>query len=250
MHKPRIPGFLAAASLALALFGGSSVFAESQGDDYKGVSDPFGDPTNYEFSDDEKEDKEFFHLGRYVMFGFDIGAGIYTGGLGATNAPGFLAGAHLVYFLDRQLALELAGKYSNTIDTISPNPNQTGQINTDLIPITLGFRFYFDTKNAPKAISVANPYLVGGGGIYLRTQSLIQNPGGLTLPQGSSSSFGAMAGGGAEFAIYGKHVYLGVDIRYNFIFWPDSNDTLGGVLNEGARGGGWVSTAATLTYNF
>ena len=50
-----------------------------------GVSDPFGDPTNYEFQEDEKEDKEFFHLGRYVMFGVDLGAGIYTGGLGATT---------------------------------------------------------------------------------------------------------------------------------------------------------------------
>jgi hypothetical protein len=247
--KPRILISLLVAGCLGAVFC-PTARAESQGDDYKGVSDPFGDPTNYEFSEDEKEDKEFFHLGRYVMIGLDLGAGIYTGGLGASNTPGFYVGGHLIYFFDRQVALEAAVHYSNSIDTVNPNQNQLVQINTDLIPITLAFRFYFDTKNAPKAIAVANPYLVAGGGLYIRSQSIIQNVGNLPAPSGSTNSFGGFAGGGVEFAIYGRHTYLGIDLRYHLVFWPDANDTFGGVLPPGSRGGGYTTAAGTLTYNF
>src|SRR5262249_30149836 len=84
--------------------------AESQSNgDYKGVTDPFGDPSNYEFSEDEKEDKEFFHLGRYVMLGADVGIGAFTGGLGRTANPGLYIGAHMMYFFDKSIAFEIAG---------------------------------------------------------------------------------------------------------------------------------------------
>jgi len=227
----------------------ATVRAESQS--FKGGGDPFEDPTDHEFQGDEREDKAFFHLRRDLMFGIDLGAGFFTGGLGASNAPAFLSGAHLVYFFDRQLAIEAGAHYANDVDTISANLNQTGRLNTDLIPITLAFRFYFDTRNAPKAIAIANPYLVGGGGIYLRNQTVIDNlNNALPLPSGSTASFGALAGAGVEFAIYGEHLYLGADFRYHFVFWPDRGDTMKNALPDGARNGGWISAVATLTYSF
>jgi len=240
-----------ALSLPLFVLTPQTARAESQNEDYKGVSDPFGDPTHYEFAEDEREDKEFFHLGRYVMFGIDIGAGIYTGGLGSSNAPGFDIGAHLVYFFDRQIAMEAGVRYTNTLDTINPSASQFAQIDTNLIPITLAFRFYFDTKNAPKAIAIANPYLVAGGGIYIRNQSVIQNlNNALRTPSGGSNSFGGFAGAGVQFAIYRRHVYLGIDIRYHLVFWPDANDKFGGQLPDGSRGGDFVTPCLSLTYNF
>jgi hypothetical protein len=77
----------------------TGVHGESQGGDYKGVTDPFGDPTAYEFSEDEKNDKEFFHLGRFFMLGLDFGLGSFTGGLGENSESAFYWGAHCIFFL-------------------------------------------------------------------------------------------------------------------------------------------------------
>lgn len=226
-----------------------SARAESQENEYKGITDPFGDPANYEFAEDEKEDKEFFHLGRYFMLGVDLGAGVYTGGLGLTNSPGFYFGAHMIYFFDKSLALEIAGHFADSLDSIHPNNTQYADIDTNLIPVTLGLRYYFDTQNAPKAIAIANPYIVAGAGGYFRVQTVLDQSG-LNLTSTSGTNFGAFAGAGLEFAIYHKHLYLGVDGRFHYVLFTDSSDTFGGVLQPGARAGNYFTAALSLTYSF
>lgn len=227
-----------------------TVHAESQGNEYKGITDPFGDPANYEFADDEKEDKEFFHLGRYLMIGLDGGMGIFTGGLGRSVTPGFYTGLHLLYFFDRSLCFEAAGHYSNHLDQLRPTTTDQADLDINMIPITLGFRYYFDTRNAPKAIAIANPWLSFGGGIYMRQISTVQSIGKIQPETGSTSSFGGYAGGGVEFSIYRRHLYLGIDLRYHLVFFPDKDSTFGGVLQPGDRDGGYFTTAASITYNF
>lgn len=224
--------------------------AESQEDEYLGVTDPFGDPSNYEFAEDEKADKEFFHLGRFLMLGIDIGAGIFTGGLGSTTNPGMYFGAHLLYFFDRIIAFEAAAHYANHLDSIRPNQTESGDINTDLIPITVGLRYYFDTRSAPSAIAAANPYLAAGGGIYIRRQEVIDGNLPFANQEADTSQFGFYAGGGIEFSIYRRHVYLGIDARFHFVFFTDEDDTLNGKLQEGDRAGDYFTPTVTLTYNF
>lgn len=249
--KQKLVRLLLAVCLAL---GSALSFGESQGSEYKGVSDPFGDPANYEFAEDEKEDKEFFHLGRYLMLGLDVGAGIFTGGLGRSNTPGFMFGGRLVYFFDKAFAFEGAVHFSMSTDTLvsSVSANDFAKIDTRLIPITFGFRYYFDTKNAPRAIAIANPYLVGGGGIYLRNQDVLSQTTGLSFNETSSStnSFGGFLGAGAEFNVYRKHIYLGADFRYHFVFFPDEDETYGGKVLEGERSGDFFSSLLTITYNY
>jgi Outer membrane protein beta-barrel domain len=233
--------------LSLVLVGVShSLYAESQGNDYKGITDPFGDPSNYEFSEDEKEDKEFFHLGRYLMLGFDTGLGVFTGGLGKITTPGFMVGGKLVYFFDKSIAFEAALHYARQTKTLTLG-TQDNIIDTTLIPITAAFRYYFDTKNAPKAIAVANPYLVGGAGIYIRNEAIVA---GQSVPPASTNSFGAMFGAGSEFNIYLKHLYLGIDIRYHLVFFPDADATYNGQVAPGTNAGNYLTTLITLTYNF
>jgi hypothetical protein len=237
----------------LTLFFGSTrhAFAESQdSNEYKGITDPFGDPANYEFSDDEKEDKEFFHLGRYFQIGVDMGAGIFTGGLGQTTSPGFYFGVHVVYFFDRSLALELGAHFADHLDSIRPSTGQTADIDTQVIPVTAGLRYYFDTKDAPKAIAAANPYLVVGIGSYFRIQTVLDNTLNVPLNNANTANFGAFGGGGLEFNIYKKHIFLGVDARFHYVMWTDQNDTFGGLLQPGARAGDYVTTVITLTYSF
>lgn len=236
----------------LFLFICFSAHAESQGNDYKGVTDPFGDPANYEFAEDEKEDKEFFHLGRYLMLGVDMGVGIFTGGLGRTTTPGFNIGGKLSYFFDKSFGIEAAVHYSNHTDTVVATNGDTAIVDTNLIPITLGFRYYFDVKNAPRAIAVANPYLVLAGGLYIRSQEVIDNSPGFTFLDYSSStnSFGGAFGGGAEFNVYRKHIYLGADFRYHMIFFSDEDATYKGRVTQGDRGGDYFSAVLTITYNY
>jgi outer membrane protein W len=239
-------------ALLVVAFFARTGFAESQDqNEYKGITDPFGDPSNYEFADDEKEDKEFFHLGRYFQVGFDLGAAIFTGGLGATTAPGFYAGARMIYFFDRSLAMEIAVHFSDHLDSIHPTSTTGADIDTQIIPVTLGLRYYFDTKDAPKAIALANPYLVGGIGAFFRIQTVLDNSlTGVSLTNTQNANFGAFAGGGLEFPIYKRHIYMGIDARYNYVIWNDQNQTYNGLLVPGARSGGYVTTAVTITYNF
>lgn len=224
--------------------------AESQINDYPGVKDPFGDPSNYEFSEDEKDDKEFFHLGRYLMFGIDVGAGIFTGGLGKSAAPAVMFGARFLFFLDRSLAFEAAGHYAYHLDQVRSSGGGGVDYDVDLIPITFGFRYYFDTRGAPRAIAIANPYLAAGGGIYLRTLTPTEVSTGLTISADESSSVGIYGGAGVEFPIYGQHVFMGADVRYHMIFFPDESSTLNNLVPAGERSGDYLSTVITLTYNF
>jgi len=244
---------MALALLSIVLTTSRPARAESQNDDYKGVTDPFGDPAQYEFAEDEKEDKEFFHLGRFLMVGLDMGVGLYTGGLGTTNTPGFYAGGHLLYFFDRSIAMEAAAHFSSSVDTLKSTAAAfVATVNTTLIPVTLGFRYYFNTSDAPRAIAIANPYLALGAGIYIRSQNVTSQASAATFntPQTSTGNFGANGGGGIEFLIYHRHIYLGVDVRYHLVFFGDSSSDLNGNVPEGSRGGNYFTTNASITYSF
>lgn len=204
--------------------------SESQGSDYKGIVDPFGDPTAYEFAEDEKVDKEFFHLGRFLMLGMDLGLGSFTSDLGADNEAAFYAGAHLVYFFDKSLGFEARGAYIQHSDFgFGGEP-----VNNTLIPINVGFRFYPDIKSAPRPIALANPYVAFGGGLYIRKISDISG-----FEEDSSNHFGGYLGGGIEFLIYRRHVYLGADFRYHFVNFDDPD-----------RDGHYISSVLTITYNY
>jgi outer membrane protein W len=235
--------------LICIFFSSYNGLGESQGNEYKGVADPFGDPTSEEFSDDEQADKEFFHLGRFLMVGIDLGMGVFTGGLGQSVQPGFNVGGKLLYFFDKSLCLEIAGHYANHLDEIRPEGGGGADVDTNLVNVLLGMRYYFDIRSSPKAVAVENPYLSLGAGYHLRNQNVISKAN-FNLSNGSTNAFGAHGGAGVEFNIYRQHIYLGVDVRYHFIFFPDANETYGGKLLPGERAGGYLTPALTLTYSF
>ncbi len=223
------------------------LMAESGSGDYPGVADPFADPSQYEFSEEEKEDKEFFHLGRFLMLGLDLGAAIFTSGLGASTSPGLLAGAHLVYFFDKSIAFEGRFSYSNHLD-VPQSASGSAEIDVNMIAAIAGFRYYFDTKAAPRAIAIANPYLAFGGGVYMRSPFIVAST--LPISVQDDSSFGGYGGGGIEFLIYRQHIYLGLDLRYHMVFFPNENDTLNNSVQVGDRAGDYFTTSLSITYNF
>ncbi|MBY0369606.1 porin family protein [bacterium] len=215
-----------------------TAFPEAK-NDYPGVADPFADPSQYEFADDEKEDKEFFHLGRFFMLGFDVGTAIFTGGLGTTTAPGLLVGGRVLYFFDKLIALEGMAHYSMHQD----NPG-TFDADVAILSYGAGLRYYFDINNAPRAIAIANPYLSLAAAGYQRQFNKV---GGSGTPPADSIAFGASLGAGAEFLVYRKHVYLGLDLRYHFVFFLDENTSISA---PGDRAGDYFTAAMTVNYNF
>jgi outer membrane protein W len=242
--------------LVFGLMASSIALSESQDNDYKGITDPFGDPANYEFAEDEKEDKDFFHLGRYLMLGFDFGAGIFTQGLGQSTDPGFFTGVRLVYFFDRHLGMEAAAHYASHLDILNPSTAAFANIDTQLVPITLSFRYYFETKDSPRAFAVANPYLVLGAGAYLRNQKVLaQQNLAFNSSDGFTSNFGLNGGPGVEFDIYRRHVYLGADVRFHLVFFEDESTGITtesgqAIVSPNDRAGDYVTSCLTLTYNF
>ena len=233
---------------------GAWALAESQENDYKGINDPFGDPANYEFAEDEKADKEFFHLGRFLMFGADMGAGIFTFGLGRSAGSGVLSGARLVYFFDQHIGFEAAVHYAFHTDIVQTTGGGTAILDTQIIPVTGSIRFYFDTKNTPRSISIANPYAVFGAGNYVRTIKNGPNSNFIQTEE-LTYNFGLNLGGGLEFNIYRRHIFLGVDVRYHWIWFQDEENGI--VANSGLklvspdnRSGDYISGLITLSYSF
>jgi len=159
-------------------------------------------------------------------------------------------GARFVYFFDISLALEAAIHFSSHLDVV-PVPGGTVDIDTNMIPITLGMRYYFVTRNAPKPIAIANPYLGAGAGAYQRSQTILSQPPGVNTSQvgAGTNSFGVYFAGGIEFPIYGKNIYMGIDLRYHLIFFGDEDDTFG-VLPAGSRSGDLFTPTLTMTYSF
>lgn len=236
-----------ALALGLAVWTPRAV-AESQNGEYRGINDPFGDPSNYEFADDEREDKEFFHLGRFLMMGVDFGLGVFTGGLGGTVNPAPAFGGHFIYFFDKSLGLELAGSFETHLDQI-PIAGGSVDSNLSMAVLSLGFRYYFDTKDAPKAIAVANPYLVLAPGIYFKSVEVLNAAGGSPPDVGDENGFGVAAGGGVEFNVYRRHIYLGLDMRYHLVFFPSEGAQV--TVNPNAsRAGDYFRASATINYNF
>lgn len=223
--------------------------AESQSGEYRGINDPFGDPSNYEFADDEREDKEFFHLGRFLMLGFEAGLGVFTGGLGGSVNPGPSFGGRILYFFDKSLALELYGAFGQHLDQVRGQGGAGADLNLAMTSLNFGFRYYFDTKDAPKAIAVANPYLAVSPGIYFMSLESLQSVG-VTPDYTDDQGFGVAAGGGVEFNIYRRHLFLGLDLRYHLVFFGNEGSTFGGALPAGARGGDYFRAAATINYSF
>jgi hypothetical protein len=176
--------------------------------------------------------------------GFDMGTGLFTGGLGASNDPGIYVGARIVYFFDRSLAFEGAVHYASHNDFIQTTSG-TLTLKTSLVPLTGGFRFYFDTRDAPRAMALANPYLAFGAGAYLRSMTRVSGSLPLSSEDISNGNFGLYGGGGLEFNIYRKHLYLGLDLRYHMIFFIDeSSSELTG------RDGDYFTPVLSFTYNF
>jgi opacity protein-like surface antigen len=201
------------------------------------------------------------YFGRFFQTNVLLGTGIFMGDLGKANSSGFNLGVRFVFYFDKIWGGELgAGYYTHKT---SYNKDNTGfnnisvDMDTVLIPVTLGLRYAFDRDNLPRGISLMNPYLALGGEMIFRSEGVKGSPDNSGIDPEikdkfidgsviSTTAFGFTLGGGFEFDVYKNKVFLGLDLRYHFIFWPDADKFIGNL----GRGGNYFTILGMVSYNY
>jgi len=245
------------AALTLALSNAHAQKGFSSGyDDYGAFAN---DPVDL-----EQEYQETF--GRFFQTSFLLGSGIFTGDLAAAYQGGVYAGVRFVYYFDKLWAAEVGiglARHQALYDTTISGPNIDLEISTTLVPASLGFRFAFDPENLPRGFSMMNPFLAAGVEVLFRSESVIGNSvvNGLgsvgerwqTGAVNSDNGVGLNFGGGFEFDVYRRRLFLGLDLRYHFIAWPDRGDIFGTnptTKTSLTRSGDYITLLGMASYNY
>lgn len=205
-------------------------------------------------------------FGRFFQNSFHIGTNILTGGLGKAYGAGILLDFKFVFYFDKIWAGEIGGGWAQHSGSYTATNTGVANISVrqsmSLVPIQLGIRYGFDQEILPRGFSVMNPYLSANAELIFRSEGVVGSGNdvrGITSTNGSelaskfsdgsintSRGVGVNFGGGMEFDIYRRKLYLGLDLRYHLLFWSDA-DVLVGKLE---RRGNAVSIQGGLTYNY
>ncbi len=242
--------------LSLAIFLGLSTsvaqaqFAQEGFDDYGAFQ---SDPVDL---DQEYQDT----FGRFFQINLNLGSSVVTGGLGRAYSSGFQFGLRFIFYFDRAIAAELGGGYIR--HSFLYNEENTGQVaveidgNVSLIPFSLGVRYAFDPESLSRGFAAMNPYLVGGGELIFRSEK-VKRASTFGLDSSvrekykdsaviNSRALGVFAGGGIEFDVYRKKLYLGLDLRYHLLYWSDASNFVGTT----SRRGNQISILGSASYNY
>lgn len=243
--------------LCLSLLAGTTLTAQAQSTGQNGYDD-YGS-----FATDPVDlDNEYTEVfGRFFQLNLHLGTGIMTGGLGSAYSAGVLFGSRFIFYFDKRFGAELSISYAKHPGLYNQdNTTKAGvdiQQTATLVPFGLALRYTFDQDALPRGFSSMNPFLVGGAELMFRSESVDGVPTTSGLSSGlqskyvtgavlNSTAMGVNFGGGVEFDVYRKKVYLGVDIRYHLLFWSDA-DTLIGTLD---RRGNYISVLGTASYSY
>jgi hypothetical protein len=232
---PPVSADSTATDAAASASGAGGRTTQPEEDDYKQTPytsfGEFGD-------DDEAEDTRFYQYGRF--FGVSLGLGyegatgnrgsLYTGGL-----PAFAVRVH--YWFDFNFALTL-GIYSakHQYTGFRANGGSTTQKN-DVTIFEFGseLRYYFDTRDSTAPVTFAGPFLMVGIGSYAKSESDITEPDSVA----KDSTLGLSFGGGLEFPLKPRKVYLDLESKFHAVSFNDDGlpvTTTGGKVVKDSSG--------------
>lgn len=206
----------------------------------------------------DQEYQETF--GRFFQINTHLGSSVVTGGLGKAYSAGFMFGLRFIFFFDKALAAELSASFVR--HSFLYNEENTGRAGVEIdgsvnmIPLSLGVRYAFDPESLSRGFAAMNPYLVGGGELVFRSEKVktadtfgLQNDITQKFNDGAvvnSRAMGIFVGGGFEFDVYRKKLFLGLDIRYHLLYWNDGASFVG---NTSRRGNG-ITILGSASYNY
>lgn len=222
----------------------------------------YDDYTAFESDPVQLDEEVSRYFGRFFQSDFLLGAGLFTGDLAKSNTSGLNVGVRFVFYFDKLWGGELgAGYYSHKSFYNQTNTGLAGlniNLDTVMIPLSLGLRYSFDRDNMPRGISMMNPYIAAAGELLYRSESVKYDSkiDALTDPDqkakfalGSvvnTTAFGVNFGGGFAFDVYKSKILLGVDVRYHLLYWPDAEILVGNL----SRTGGYFTAMAQASYSY
>lgn len=202
---------------------------ESSSDSSQPLGEPAGDSYlnygDFQASDEEAESLKFFQHGRF--FGLSAGAGYMgaTGNLGVLyndSIPAFDVRVH--YWFDFNFALTLGIGYNkyNFTGGLVGSENNVIRYDVSYLRMEALFRYYFDTYNASAPISFASPFLVAGLGNYSRSRTDTTDTDQESAIE-RNDAIGFSGGGGMQFTLKPKKIYLDTEFRFHSVRFPDSS---------------------------
>lgn len=201
---------------------------------------PFTEYGEFNEDADEEADIKFFQHGRFFGVGLGLGYEGVTGNRGLLWQGGFpMFDLKVHYWFDFNVALQLG------FFTVSHfyESKAKGHVDVNMIHLGLDVKYYFETKNLSSAISFANPYILLGIGGFTKSEV---NATDQTVD--SDNSFGLSLGGGFEFAITPRKIYLTFEPKYHIVNFKDKFTTI--FRGEGKQNldGGFYTL--TMSVNF
>ncbi len=197
--------------------------AGSAGDAY----DPFADYSEFEASEEEEADMNFFKNGRFFTLGFIGGYRKMTETLGDIYDDSFTVGLFLSYFFDLRFAMQLQFvSGSHAIGFTSPSGTKVSGT-ASITAIGINLKYFINTQNITKGLADLNPYFVGGFSQVYRTATVSGEE-----AFAKEGALGFEFGGGMEFPVLRNKMYLGTQVTYQLISFKDENREI--VLSDGA----------------
>lgn len=211
--------------------------------------DPFIDYNEFDTSEDEEDDINFFTHGRFLSVAIALGPRLFTQTLGKISSTNVGAGVLLDYFFNLRTSLQagiLTG--SNSYSFFTPS-NQPIRGAFHLTSFGVGVKYYFDPQNLVQVLARLNPYSMFGYAMVRRTTGEDRLE---ALAKEDASSF--RFGGGMEINFNKRKTFVGLQITYNLILFSDEKSEV--FINDGTEAtgiflnGDLVSLLLLLGINF
>lgn len=219
----------------LATTGAARAQAQATAPEADDSFDPFSDYNEFDQETDEEADIHFLRNGRYLTLGLLAGYRGFTKGFAEGYDPGLNYGVQFSYFFDLNLAAALSyttgdhgvafNSYTNS-NLTQISERYTGTVNIQIFDLHI--KYYINTDNVTKGLADLNPYLLVGGGMFVRTYNLNES-----FSNDPDKVPGFRLGAGIEIPLVQRRFYIGAQALYNLVEFPDENNFL---IDEGGTG--------------
>jgi hypothetical protein len=198
--------------------GGENRTSKPEEQDFTGT--PY---TEYGQSNEEVEEEEevkFLQFGR--LFGLSLGLGFqfvdgFRGDLWQGGFPTINFRLHYWFSYSFAIDLGITTTYNYYYDTSTLG---RGHVDVNVLNAGIDAKYYFNTRNLSSAITFANPYILLGLGAYSKTETSVaqQNA-------AKDDSLGFVAGGGVEFPITPRKLYVTIEGKMNIVTYQTDTYT-------------------------
>jgi len=193
--------------------------------------DNYADYSDFQEGQDAEEAgaESFYHMGRMLGVGVDIGVAGFTQGYSQMNSPAMRLGIRATYFFSLSFAMEASFHYQKHPFYIpDPDSSINGWEGTNkLLTSAAAVRYFLDTRSWSDFISWVNPNFYLGLEYITITTDAYYGPSAPPVQYENQQSYtinegiwALAVGGGLEIKLSGM-TYLGLMGKYHYATYPE-----------------------------